>query len=254
MGRSADAGIEMNEYESYLRLAELLSLQSPVSVDRAAAETLFITVHQACELNFRALIATVNVLIDEMDVDDLSAALERAKVINALIESVATQTRTLNHLSTPDFFEFRPRLGSASGFQSVQFQILQVLLAGADEKRLANLTRAGAGINDKVHRIAASGRSVADSLDRCRKRASTRSWSEILSVPAMDARIYPELRPLALALIDTDTLWFEWKAMHLNLVGRHLGFGTTGTGGTENSFLLKSLATRLFPTLWEPRK
>ncbi|MFM9379101.1 tryptophan 2,3-dioxygenase family protein [Gordonia sp. VNK21] len=253
MGRFADTGIELNEYESYLRLEELLSLQSPTGVDQAAAETLFITVHQACELNFHALIATVNVLIGEMDADDYSAAIGRVKIINALIESVVAQTRTLNQLSTPDFFEFRPLLGSASGFQSVQFQILQVLLSGADEQRLAQLTRAGAGINDEVHRVAASGRSVVDSLDRCRRRSTTHSWSEILSTSAAGVQTHPGLRALASALIDTDTLWFEWKAMHFNLVGRHLGFGTTGTGGTENSFLLKSLAARLFPTLWEPR-
>jgi tryptophan 2,3-dioxygenase len=251
MGRIADTDTELNEYERYLRLEELLSLQNPNGIDRGAAETLFITAHQACELNFRTLIAMVEVLIDEIDTDDHSGALERVKTINALIESVLAQTRTLNQLSTPDFLDFRPLLGSASGFQSTQFQILQVLLSGADEQRLADLAHAGAGINCEVYRAAASGRSVADSLERCRCRSMIRSWSELLTT--MSGRTHSVLRALVSTLIDTDSLWFEWKATHFNLVGRHLGFGAIGTGGTENSFLLKSLATRLFPTLWEPR-
>lgn len=254
MGRVAETSTELNEYERYLRLEELLALQSPASTDQAAAETLFITAHQACELNFHALIATVAVLIDDMDIDNHGAAHARVLTVNALIKSVVAQTQTLNQLSTPDFLDFRPLLGSASGFQSVQFQTLQVLLAGTDEQGLANLTRAGAGINHKVRCVAASGRSIADSLDRCRHRAMIGSWSNFLAGSVdHQAQTHPALRALILALIDTDTLWFEWKAMHFNLVGRHLGFGTTGTGGTENSFLLKSLATRLFPTLWEPR-
>lgn len=253
MHRTANVDTELNEYQSYLRLSELLSLQVPVGDDSTGSETLFIAVHQACELNFRALIKSVGALIDQLDRDDYLRAVATVKIVNALIESVIGQTRTLDHLSTPDFLGFRPLLGAASGFQSVQFQTLQVLLKGAGEIELARLEEVGAGINHEVRAVAEEGRCVAESLERCRLRIAVASWASFLASSGNRDIGLQAVRVLVTSLLDMETLWFEWKAMHFNLVGRHIGFGRKGTGGTDNSFLLTSLAARLFPSLWEPR-
>lgn len=244
---------EDREYHRYLRLDEVLSLQQPAGSDSAGSETLFIAVHQACELNLRALIVITARLIAQLDNDEHLAAIDTVNTLNALIVGLTAQTRILNHLSTADFLEFRPLLGEASGAQSVQFQILQALMAGADPSALRRMRCAAAKAGIDVPGPAVEQRSVATCLETIRVGLEIPSWAALLAGGAEVERV-GTFRTLVNSLLDTDALWCEWKTVHLNLVLRHLGSEALGTGGKDQSWLVRSMTKRLFPNLWDLRE
>lgn len=241
------------EYHRYLRLTEVLSLQHPAGSDAGGSETLFIAVHQACELNLRALIVMTARLIDQLDEGEYLVAFDTVKTINAIILGLTAQTRILTCLNTADFLEFRELLGEASGAQSVQFRILQALMSGADAPALRHLkcVAAKAGINGPIP--AAEQLSVAHHLERLRIRLEIPSWAMLLAGAGNETAPVTAFRVLVTALLDTDALWCEWKTVHLNLVLRQLGSQALGTGGKDESWLLRSMSRRLFPSLYELR-
>lgn len=239
------------DYHRYLRLDQILSLQTPVGRDVGGSETLFIAVHQACELNLRAISIHLPPLIDQLDRDNVFGAVETVKVINALILGMTAQTRVLHQLKTSDFLEFRPLLGEASGAQSIQLRLVQALLSGASPAALKTIEQAAARAGLAVGELPLEPQSVAQALEAMRERLAIGSWAALLAESGTPSESLQAVRSLLTALLDTDMLWCEWKAAHFNLVLRHLGSEFLGTGGKDGVWLLKSLSTRLFPALWD---
>jgi tryptophan 2,3-dioxygenase len=121
------------DYGEYLQLDKLLSSQRPKSTEAGAPahdEMLFIVVHQAYELWFKQILhelASVMALfrhdsVDERSVGVAVARLERVVEIQKLL---IDQLRVLETMTPLDFLEFRDLLIPASGFQSVQFRLLE---------------------------------------------------------------------------------------------------------------------------------
>ncbi|MGE5766460.1 MAG: tryptophan 2,3-dioxygenase family protein, partial [Bacteroidota bacterium] len=123
-------------YADYLQLDRLLSAQAPESANRgrpAHDEMLFIVVHQAYELWFKqilhelALIDTIfaNESLDDRDVGRAVAALER---IERILKLLIGQLDILETMTPLDFLEFRDLLFPSSGFQSLQFRLIETSL------------------------------------------------------------------------------------------------------------------------------
>lgn len=239
------------DYHRYLRLDQILSLQTPVGRDNSGSETLFIAVHQACELNLRAMIIHLRLLIDQLDLGDFLGAVETIRLVNALILGMTSQTRILNQLKTSDFLEFRPLLGEASGAQSIQLRLAQALLAGASPVALKGIEQAAVRAGLDVGEVPDGPQSVAHALEAIRERLAIPSWAAFLADSSAPSESLQAVRSALNALLDTDMLWCEWKTAHFNLVLRHLGSEFLGTGGKDGFWLLKSLSTRLFPALWD---
>jgi tryptophan 2,3-dioxygenase len=123
-------------YGSYLRVPELLNLQSPKSLEHgreAHDELLFIVVHQAHELWFKQILhelKSVCRVFGENAVDEkmMGIAVARLTRITEIQKVLIDHLRILETMTPLDFLEFRDLVSPASGFQSVQFRVLESVL------------------------------------------------------------------------------------------------------------------------------
>ena len=124
-------------YETYLQLDKILNAQKLRSKDvgskPAHDETLFIIIHQIYELWFKQIIHELQAVLDMFDQDQVDerniglavADLERVVEIQKIL---VQQIRVLETMTSQDFLEFRGLLFPASGFQSFQFRLVEVML------------------------------------------------------------------------------------------------------------------------------
>lgn len=131
-------------YGAYLRVDDLLACQRPESAAAgmlAHDEMLFIIVHQAYELWFRQILHELDriqadfaavPLVDET-MGRIAAGLAR---IHEILKLLVQQLDVLETMTSADFLEFRDLLTPASGFQSVQFRIIERRLGLEDARRV----------------------------------------------------------------------------------------------------------------------
>ena len=131
-------------YHSYLQLDKILDAQSPRSEalgKPAHDETLFIIIHQVYELWFKQIIHELGSVMDMFDdnrVDErnMGVAVARLNRIIEIQKLIIDQIRVLETMTPLDFLDFRSYLFPASGFQSFQFRVVEVLLGLQNSKRL----------------------------------------------------------------------------------------------------------------------
>ena len=120
-------------YHDYLKLDQLLAAQRPVSPDVGAEahdELLFIIVHQVYELWFKQIIHELDAVIaifkdgvvKEREMGTLVGHLDRIVHIQRLL---VDQIAVLETMTPLDFLDFRDLLIPASGFESLQFRIIE---------------------------------------------------------------------------------------------------------------------------------
>lgn len=121
-------------YGSYLKVDELLGLQELQSETKrgktAHDEMLFIVIHQSYELWFKlilhemgSIMATFKAsVIRESEMLRIVSQLER---VSEVMKLLAGKILLLNTMTPSGFGEFRDLLETSSGFQSVQFRILE---------------------------------------------------------------------------------------------------------------------------------
>ena len=124
--RFGEADRELS-YGSYLRIPELLALQTLQSDPPAHDELLFIVVHQAYELWFKQLIFELESVRDRMFEGDAWRARHYLTRIHAIERVLIEHIEVLETMSPQDFLEFRSLLSPASGFQSAQFREVEFL-------------------------------------------------------------------------------------------------------------------------------
>ena len=121
-------------YADYLQLDRLLSsqrLQSEMLHGRAAHdEMLFIIVHQAYELWFKQILWELDAVLatfrgSSVAEEDLGQAVLRLGRIIQIQRVMIQQVDVLETMTPLDFLEFRDDLMPASGFQSVQFRLIE---------------------------------------------------------------------------------------------------------------------------------
>jgi len=132
-------------YHDYLQIDKLLDcqkLESEVRTGKPAHdEMLFIIVHQVYELWFKLMLTEVESIlaifkgdhIDERLMDLIVSRLQRVVEIQKLL---VDQVRVMETMTPLDFLEFRDLLIPASGFQSLQFRVLETKLGLKREQRL----------------------------------------------------------------------------------------------------------------------
>ena len=232
-------------YGSYLKVRELLELQSGLSDEHD--ELLFIVAHQVYELWFKVVLFELEAARDRIDSDDVFFArhyLERVHVIEKLL---VEQIEVLETMSPQDFLAFRSQLAPASGFQSVQFREIEFLSGLKEPKYLARLETSA----DETARL--RRRLDEPSLDDAFHRLLERRGSPTLLEVFRDRQRHGDLYDLCEALIDHDEAFAHWRARHVLMVERQIG-GKTGTGGSSGAEYLRStLGKRFYPELWEVR-
>ena len=130
-------------YWDYLKLEKLLTLQDGLEDDYeqiSPDESHFIIVHQVFELWFKQIIKELRYVTDTMSqspvpeevIPDVVHHVQRIRMI---LEIAAQHFEIVEALSPQDFLVFRNKLGTASGFQSVQMRIIEQLIGLKYEDR-----------------------------------------------------------------------------------------------------------------------
>jgi len=131
-------------YADYLQLERLLScqqMQSELHGRPAHDEMLFIIVHQAYELWFKQILWELDAVLATLRVspvpeEALGQAVLRCGRIVVIQRVLIQQVDVLETMTPLDFLDFRDYLIPASGFQSVQFRLLENKLGMRRRDRL----------------------------------------------------------------------------------------------------------------------
>ena len=236
---------ELN-YPSYLALDELLSLQRLRSQPEHPDELLFIIVHQASELWFKLIIHELRALSARLAEGDTLGALMSVKRVNALVRIVTSQLTALETLPPQRFAQFRGYLGTSSGSQSVQFRTIEAMSGLRDPHFLQVLEEHG-----PIPEL------VQNALDA---PPLQEQFNRVLADHGVTLeQIYTDesqrpLQMLAEGLLEYEQGFSMWRFLHVQLVERIIGPGTSGTGGTLGSkYLQRTVSHRFFPELWAVR-
>lgn len=131
-------------YGDYLQLPKILNAQAPESTKYgkpAHDETLFIIIHQTYELWFKLILHELDsvreimnkTFVPSTDLSVINARLERVVTIQQIL---VDQIQIMETMTSVDFMEFRDFLVPASGFQSLQFRLIEATLGIKAEHRM----------------------------------------------------------------------------------------------------------------------
>lgn len=253
-------------YARYLRVDELLALQRPQSAPPEHDETLFIIIHQTYELWFKQVLHEVRFLIDALEQGEDHRALHTFKRVLTILKTLVGQVDILETMTPVSFASFRSRLQSASGFQSLQFRKLELMLGKRDARILTfwkNDPEGHAALDALV-----ASRTLYDAFVRYLSSKGFEVPRELLerdvrgpivaSAPlrAVLLEAYRQQRlPAAVCerMVDIDEGLQEWRYRHVKMVERTIGT-KTGTGGSSGvAYLRSTLFIPLYEDLWTVR-
>ena len=251
-------------YRSYLRLPELLDLQSPLS--DAHDELLFLTIHQASELWMKLCLHELDAARDHIRGDRLDPAFKMMARVSRVQQQLIQSWEVLATMTPADYTAMRGKLGTSSGFQSDQYRRLEFIL-GNRRPEMADLyldePHVAAGLRDELARpslydeairlLARRGFAVAAQRDWSApyqaSGAVERAWAAVYADPARHWDLYE----LAEKLVDLEYHVQLWRFGHLKTVERVIGF-KTGTGGTAGvHYLARVIEQQFFPELLSVR-
>jgi tryptophan 2,3-dioxygenase len=256
-----------DSYGGYLRLDEMLQLQSPRS--DAHDEMLFVIIHQASELWMKLCLHELGLVIDSVRHDDLTMASKGLARIARVQRQMIQSWDVLSTLTPAEYSTFRDSLAISSGFQSYQYRQLEFMLGNKDA-RLMDVhrhTQRHFDVLDSALRAPSLYDEVLALLSRrgfaVPAQALARDWSvPYVADPAVEEvwlSLYraPEenwdLYELAEKLVDLEDQFQQWRFRHLKTVERVIGM-KSGTGGSSGApYLARALSLQFFPELWSLR-
>lgn len=263
---AGDGATSEVNYASYLRVDELLALQSPKSDPAQHDELLFIVVHQVSELWFKELLSELDKIKRDFTTGDAAGAVRTFTRVRRILRVLAAQLEVLETMTPMSFAAFRGLLDSASGFQSMQFRMIEFSLGAKRADVLELYPENMAGLDDARKALAAP--SVVDHFYRFLESEGVAVPAELLErdltapveanelVQEAILGLYvskPDLVSLFELMLDVDAGLQEWRYRHVQLVRRTIG-DKSGTGGSLGAeFLMRTLFRPVFPDLWAIR-
>jgi aminocarboxymuconate-semialdehyde decarboxylase len=267
-----DLSGDLLSYESYLRVSDLLKLQSQLSSPRTHDELLFIIIHQTYELWFKELLHDLDAVVESLAQvasrqwrDQVYEAARLLRRCTEIMRVLVTQFTILETMLPTHFMVFRGKLEPASGFQSEQFREIEFLCGLKDEKLLrqhADEPQAYARLERRLHSqslrdvffdaLATIGKMPEATGSQTEEERFQRRAEAVRNVYE-DEQHFRDWIDLCERLTEFDELMVAWRLRHIQVVERIIG-ARRGTGGTEGtSYLRTTLGKRLFPELWEAR-
>jgi tryptophan 2,3-dioxygenase len=256
-------------YNKYLRVPELIELQTCLSTPAQHDELLFITVHQAYELWFKQILHETDAAIALMKEDRAAEAAQALRRIVEIEKLLISQIHILETMTPVRFLGFRDELNPASGFQSMQFREIEFSSGLKDEAILREFAGDDLAYQRLQARMNAPSLSEAffallrrhgfdtPAVDAPRDAKERRTnygkrQRALVEVLTHQEQFYKEFQ-LAEALIEHDEYFSLWRSHHIKMVERMVGT-KPGTGGSEGvGYLQKTLNKKFFPELWEAR-
>jgi len=254
-------------YSDYLHLERVLNAQEPLST--AHDELLFIIQHQTSELWMRLIIHELEQVLSRLAVDDLGPAQKGLARVKQIQRQLFEQWGVLSTLTPSEYVKFRDVLGPASGFQSLQYRIIEFQLGNKnrdmlavfrhDEAAYARLERvleAPSLYDEFLRHLARRDYAVpADCIERDFSEPHRRRedllpvFKAIYDAPKRDWEAYE----MCEELIDVEESFQLWRFRHMKTVERIIGH-KRGTGGSSGvGFLRAALDLTFFPELLDVR-
>jgi len=276
--RSLEPGIHTDlrdrmSYGGYLRLDRLLDAQEPRSRGPDGApvhdELLFIVQHQVSELWMKLAIHEIRAAIARVRADRLSECFKILARVKLVQRQLFEQWAVLETLTPSEYEAIRPALGTSSGFQSLQYRVLEFLLGNKQAAMLDVFRHDPAAFGELE--AALNAPSLYDEFLRHLARrglpvpaeAVDRDWSQpyerhagvvpVLRTIYADPRRWWDAYDMCEKLVDIEESFQLWRFRHLKTVERIIGH-KPGTGGSSGvAFLERALAIRFFPELIDVR-
>ena len=255
-------------YGGYLRLPELLALQSPLS--DAHDELLFIVIHQASELWIKLCLHELEAARASIAGDRIAPALKMMTRVARIQTQLIQSWEVLATITPADYSRMRGSLGGSSGFQSHQYRLMEFMMGNKDARMIAvhqgapalqTILRAALatpGIYDQT--IALLARRGLDIPAEVLTRDVSQPYTASVAVEAAWARVYGDpdrywdLYELAEKLVDLEYRFQLWRFGHLKAIERIIGF-KRGTGGTAGVPYLAAVVDQVFfPELLDVRR
>ncbi len=260
-------------YWDYIRQDTLLSLQTPRTV--IPDEMIFIVYHQISELYFRLILWEMEQLIDEertITPDQFVSKVERInRYYKQLVGSFSIMIDGIDH---QQFMQFRTALAPASGFQSLQYRLIDLhatpvnnLVAAAYRPHLTGYEP----LEKRYQKIywkegatdVVSGKKDLSLSDFEEKydgflfgKASQLERRNLWTVYQRLASKYLLGNPCRLVLRELDTMAnVKWPLVHLRTAMKHLNRNNQAVESTGGTNWRKYLPPRYqqiiyFPELW----
>ncbi|MHA7776621.1 tryptophan 2,3-dioxygenase [Roseibium sp. M-1] len=254
-------------YGDYLGLPQILTAQAPLS--KAPDELLFIIQHQTSELWMKLMLHELNAARDAIAEDHMPQAMKLLARVSRIMEQLNSAWDVLRTMTPSDYTQFRDALGMSSGFQSLQYRLIEYALGNRNTAmvrphehdpeavRLLNEELARPSLYQVVLAFARRrGLGVPETLTDI---PSSVPHKEVPEITALWQTVYRDpsahwaLYEVGEKLVDLEDYFRRWRFNHVTTVERVIGFkrGTGGTGGV--SYLKRMLEVELFPELWHVR-
>jgi len=254
-------------YGAYLRLDQILDAQRPLSYEHD--EMMFIIVHQTSELWMRLFLHELTGVLECVRRDNLGPSFRMLERISRVQTQLTAVWDVLATMTPADYSAFRNALGRSSGFQSVQYRVLEFTIGNknaevikvhqndpANYEKLQQVLAAPSLYDEVLRLLSRRGYGIPDdylSRDFSEPYQSSKqvagAWLGVYHNSEKEWDLYE----LAERLINLDHQFQIWRFHHLKAVERIIGH-KRGTGGTSGvPYLAKALELRFFPELWQVR-
>jgi tryptophan 2,3-dioxygenase len=290
------------DYGDLLQIGDLLSLQDGVKADWTAVgdtpqairptehlstdELMFIVVHQAFELGFRAVLFELEAVLESLlsGGEDLSDAIRRMQRINAIEKLLVQMIHIPSTMLPMDFLQFREQrkkvgekilargLSPASGTESYQFREIEILSGLNHSVSYEEFLLGNQRMHIRFLTPEQEARLERPSLhDAFNQLLEHRGIKDVVTIFQTADTVNPhlDLAELADLLLEFDQFFQQWRMNHLTMVqsmiGRKSGTGflgpeylkeTLGMGmqGKDDRLLrTPQIRPRFFEDLWEAR-
>jgi tryptophan 2,3-dioxygenase len=259
-------------YWDYIQLDVLLHLQQPQT--NFPDEKVFIIYHQITELYFKLILNEIDILSlrEKLTGDEV---LDRMRRINRYMENlVHSFTIMVDGLDNDEFMLFRTSLAPASGFQSLQYRLIEIYstsLRNLVDPELRHLGQEGLNIDyERIYwKKGAIDRATGKKdlslvrfeqeydemlMDRAIKRQRCNlnyRYGQMDREEGPNPELVYELRKF------DELMNVDWRLAHYRSAVRHLrarADAVKGTGGTNWQTYLPPRFQRVifFPDLWTP--
>ena len=256
-------------YGGYLQLDKLLAAQRPLSQPPCHNEMLFIVQHQVAELWMKLLIHELRAAIAHLQRDDTDAGLKILARVKQVQRQLFEQWAVLETLTPSEYLEFRGVLGPSSGFQSLQYRMIEFMLGNknagmlkvfahdpAAQAALRAVLEAPSLYDEFLLYLGRRGHAVPATLlqrDWTQPYQRSEALLPVLKhIYQQRADCWPEYH-LCEQLVDVEASFQLWRFRHMKTVERIIGH-RRGTGGSSGvSFLRQALDLEFFPELLDVR-
>ena len=267
-GITTDLG-ERLSYSGYLQLDTLLAAQRPLSNPVHHDEMLFIIQHQVAELWMKLVIHELRAAIAYLQADALAPTQKILARVKQVQRQLFEQWAVLETLTPNEYLQFRPVLGPASGFQSLQYRLVEFLLGNknadmvgvfahdlAAQAELRQTLDSPSLYDEFLRYLHRQGHAVP--ADRVQRDWTLPHARDERLIPVFrriyeDIDTYWEAYALCEQLLDIEQSFQLWRFRHMKTVERIIGF-RRGTGGSSGvGFLKQALELTFFPELLDVR-